>query len=312
VLNSEETMVSLGDRGGTRTDCAFNFSTNAGWGAVTHFNDDVPWGAMGFPSTNGCHHLVYTYDGNVTVKIYVDGQLWFTDSLGGVLATPVNDPINIACQRASGGGGTPGQYFSGYINAVRVWGGALTASQVATNYLFGPWTLPVAPEAIAFAAISNVTLNAGVTVTVTNSATDPNLPPLPIAFSLLSAPAGAALNSNSGIFTWRPAVAQADTTNLISIQAANNGAPGLSATQSFYVTVRPLNSPTVNGIFVTNNQITLTVGGDYGPDYLIQVSTDLILWQNVFTNLSPVPPFNWTDPDAANFTSRFYRVLLGP
>jgi hypothetical protein len=54
------------------------------------------------------------------------------------------------------------------------------------------------------------------------------------------------------------------------------------------------------------------VGGDYGPDYLIQVSTDLILWQSVFTNLSPVPPFNWTDPDATNFTTRFYRVLLGP
>ena len=311
VLNSEETTVSLGDRSGTRTDCAFNFSTNAGWGAVTHFNDDVPWGAMGFPSTNGWHHLVYTYDGNLTVKIYVDGLLWFTDSLGGVLATPTGDPINIACQRASGGG-TAGQLYSGYINAVRVWGGVLTASQVATNYLFGPWALPATPKAIAFAAVSNVTVNAGVTVTVTNSATDPNLPPLPVTFSLLSAPAGAAIDAGSGIFNWRPAAAQANTTNQISIQAANNGTLGLSATQSFYVTVRPLNSPTASGIFVTNSQITLTVGGDFGPDYLIQVSTDLILWQNVFTNLSPTPPFNWTDTDAANFTSRFYRVLLGP
>ncbi|HEX7577646.1 MAG TPA: hypothetical protein VF430_06380 [Verrucomicrobiae bacterium] len=63
---------------------------------------------------------------------------------------------------------------------------------------------------------------------------------------------------------------------------------------------------------MTNGQITLMVGGDYGPDYLIQVSTDLILWQNVFTNLSPTPPFNWTDTGATDFTSRFYRVLLGP
>ena len=240
---------------------------------------------MGFPSTNGWHHLVYTYDGNLTVKIYVDGLLWFTDSLGGVLATPTGDPINIACQRASGGG-TAGQLYSGYINAVRVWGGVLTASQVATNYLFGPWALPATPKAIAFAAVSNVTVNAGVTVTVTNSATDPNLPPLPVTFSLLSAPAGAAIDAGSGIFNWRPAAAQANTTNQISIQAANNGTLGLSATQSFYVTVRPLNSPTASGIFVTNSQITLTVGGDFGPDYLIQVSTDLILWQNVFTKIS--------------------------
>ncbi len=107
-------------------------------------------------------------------------------------------------------------------------------------------------------------------------------------------------------------MAQAGTTNLISLQAANNASPGLSATQSFYVTVRPLNSPTVNGIILTNNQMTLTVGGDSGPDYLIQVSTNLILWQDVFTNLSPTPPFNWTDSGATNFTTRFYRILLGP
>ena len=237
-------MVSLGDRSGTRKDCAFNFSTNAGWGAVTHLNDDVPWGAMGFPSANGWHYLVYTYDGNVTVKIYVDGLLWYTDMLGGVLATPTGDPINLDCQRATGGGGTAGQYFSGYFNALRIWGGVLTADQVASNYLFGPWTLPAAPKAITFAAISNVTVNSGVTLTVTNSATDPDVPPLPTSFSLLSAPMGAAIDASSGTFIWRPAVAQADTTNLISIRAANNGTPGLSATQSFYVTVRPLNSPT--------------------------------------------------------------------
>ena len=98
----------------------------------------------------------------------------------------------------------------------------------------------------------------------------------------MSAPTNAAIDANSGIFTWRPAVAQADTTNLVSIQAANNATPGLSATQSFYVTVRPLNSPTVSGIFVTNNQISVTVGGDSGPDYLIQVSTNLIQWQKRF------------------------------
>ena len=311
-LTNEETMVSLGDRAGTRRDCALNFSTNANWGAATHLNDDVPWGAMGFPPATGWHHLVYTYDGNVTVEVYVDGQLWFTDTLGGVLATPTGDPINIACQRAFGGGGTPGQYFSGYINAVRIWGGVLTASQVVTNYLFGPWMLPAASPSLTFAAVSNVTVNAGVTLTVTNSATDPNVPPLPITFSLLSSTPGAAIDAISGIFTWRPTVAQADTTNLFSIQAANNGTPGLSTTQNFYVTVRPLNSPTVNTIFATNNLVTLSVGGDYGPDYLIQVSTNLISWQNIFTNLSPTPPFNWTDTDANNFATRFYRILLGP
>ncbi len=311
-LSDEETMVSLGDRAGTRLDCAFNFGNAPGWGAVTHFGDDVPWGAMGLPSTNGWHHLVYTYDGNLTVKIYVDGLLWYADTLGGVLATPAGDPINIGCQRGSGGGGPASQFFSGYLNAVRVWGTAMTASQVASNYLFGPWTLPAAPKAISFASITNVAVNAGVTLTLTNSATDPNLPPLPVTFSLLSAPTGAVVNASSGIFIWRPAVAQANTTNLVSIRAANNGTPVLSATQSFYATVKPLNRPVVGGILATNGQILIGISGDAGPDYLIQASTNLIQWQNIFTNLSPPVPFSWSDTVATNFPSRFYRVQNSP
>ena len=311
-LASEETTVSLGDRSGTRKNCGFNFGNAAGWGAATHFNDDVPWGAMGFPSTNGWHHLVYTYDGNVTVKIYADGQLWFTDTLGGALVTPTGDPINIGCQRGSGNGGTPGQFFSGYINAVRVWGGVLTANQVASNYLFGPWLFPALPKSISFAALSNVTVHAGVTLTLTNSATDPNLPPLPVTFSLLNAPTGAVVNPVNGIFTWRPAVAQANTTNLISLQAANHASPALNATQSFYATVKPLNPPVVGAISVTNSGISLAISGDVGPDYSIQTSTNLVHWQGAITNFSATPPFIWVDTVASNFPCRFYRILLGP
>ncbi len=311
-LTNEETTVSLGDRAGTRRDCAFNFGNASGWGAATHLGDDVPWGAMGFPSTNGWHYLVYTYDGNVTVKIYVDGLLWYADTLAGVLATPTGDPVNIGCQRFGAGGGLPGQRFTGYINAVRVWGGVMSADQIAANYLFGPWTLPPAPQVISFAAISNVTVNAGVTLTLTNSATDPNLPPLPITFDLLSSPAGASIEAGTGIFTWRPAVSQADTTNLISIRAANNATPALSATQSFLVTVNPLATPGISAIFQTNGLPGLTIVGDAGPDYLIQISTNLIQWEGIYTNLSAAPPFFWTDPAATNFSTRFYRVQLGP
>jgi len=69
----------------------------------------------------------------------------------------------------------------------------------------------------------------------------------------------------------------------------------LSATQSFFAAVRPLNRPVVNGLSATNGQISLAVSGDAGPDYFIQVSTNLIQWQPVFTNLSPTLPFCWTD-----------------
>lgn len=312
TLAGEETMVSLGDRSGTRKNCGFNFGNAPGWGAATHFNDDVPWGAMGLPAANAWHHLVYTYDGSRTVRIYVDGLLWYTDPLNGSLVTPNGDPVNVGCQRAAGGGGTAGQFFSGYINAVRVWGGVMSASQVASNYLRGPWTFPAAPQAIAFAPISNVTASVGVPLVITNAATDPNQPPLPLTFSLLSPLDGAAIDAASGLFTWRPAVAQADTTNLITLQVANNGMPGLTATQSFVVRVNPVALPGVANAGVSNGQFGFEINGDAGPDYLIQTSTNLLDWTTVLSTNSPALPFNWTDPSPALDAARFYRVRLGP
>ena len=122
----------------------------------------------------------------------------------------------------------------------------MTASQVAANYLLGPCRPPNPPGAIAFATVSNVTMEAGITLALTISAADPNMPALPIVFDLLASPAGAAVGPVSGIFTWRPATAQADSTNLISIRAANNATPPLTATQQFLVIVKPLAAPAIS------------------------------------------------------------------
>lgn len=311
-LAAEETMVSLGDRSGTRKDCAFNFGNATGWGAATHFNDDVPWGAMGFPSTNGWHHLVYTYDGIVSVKIYADGQLWYSDTLGGALATPSGDPVNIGCQRGSSGSGAPSQFFSGYLNSVRVWGGAMTASQVATNFLFGPVTLPAGPQIIRLAPIPNAIVNPGVTLAYTNFAIDPNLPPLPLSFSLLSGPTGAVLNATSGVFTWRPSMAQANTTNPISVIAANHANPALTATQSFSVTVNPVVLPAIVSATVSNGAFSCQLTGAAGPDYQIQASSNLLDWSPVFTTNSPALPFFWQTGLPSNSAAQFFRLLLEP
>jgi hypothetical protein len=48
----------------------------------------------------------------VTARVYADGQLWHTDTLGGKLATPSGEPIYIGCQSGIG------ELFSGYINTV--------------------------------------------------------------------------------------------------------------------------------------------------------------------------------------------------
>ncbi len=310
AITTEETMVSLGDRSGTRKDCAFNFGNAAGWGAVTHFNDDLSWGGKGPPAAGAWHHLVYTYDGNTNVQIYVDGAPWNADTLAGVLVTPTGDPINIGCQRPSSGGGIPGQLFSGYINAVRVWGGVMPASQVASNFLFGP-SLPGSANAIAFAAISNITVNPGTPVQVQSSASDPDQPPLPLTFSLVNPPATASIDPATGLFSWQPSVADANTTNVITIKAQNNATPGLSATRSFTVTVNGIPSPVISSASVSNGFFGFQIAGS-GGNYVIQSSTNLLDWDTIATTNPSALPFQWMDTNVAGDGMHFYRLLLQP
>ena len=162
------------------------------------------------------------------------------------------------------------------------------------------------------AAISNQTVLAGVTLLVTNSASDPNVPPLPLTFSLSSQPAGSSIDPNSGIFSWRPAIAQSPSTQEVAVVVADNGAPPLTATQSFDVTVLQPASPTINGASISNGQFGFWINGDMGPDYIVQESTDLISWSSISVSYSPALPYFWVDTNSIAYPSLFYRVLLGP
>ena len=60
-------------------------------------------------------------------------------------------------------------------------------------------------------------------------------------------------------------------------------------------------------------QPTLTINGSTGPDYILQVSTNLVRWDDAVTNVSPATlPFQWTDTNTIPQTQRFYRVRLEP
>jgi uncharacterized repeat protein (TIGR01451 family) len=61
------------------------------------------------------------------------------------------------------------------------------------------------------------------------------------------------------------------------------------------------------GIFQFN------VTGQSGQEYIIQASTNLLDWVPIYTNPAPyVSPFNFVDPNASSYTSRFYRVVAAP
>lgn len=159
------------------------------------------------------------------------------------------------------------------------------------------------------AAISDRTVTAGSTLIFTNSASDTDQPPQRLTFSIPAGPAGASVDPDTGVFTWRPAMAEAGT-NTISIAVTDDGSPNLTATQTFNVEVNLAPPPSVQPAGFTNGQFQLLIGGATGPDYFIQASSNLVNWTTVDTNLSAVVPFLWTDTNP--FPRRFYRVLLGP
>ena len=92
------------------------------------------------------------------------------------------------------------------------------------------------------APITNQTVNVGQTVAFTASATDTDQPPQTLTFALLAGATNATLNTNSGAFSFRPLVTQANSTNSFTLKVSDNGTPSLSATQSFSVIVNPLSA----------------------------------------------------------------------
>lgn len=165
-------------------------------------------------------------------------------------------------------------------------------------------------DAPVLAVVSNRVIGAGQLLTLTNSATD--LETNALTFALLTSPTGMTLGASSGILSWRPAVAQANSNHLVRLRVTDNGLPNLSATQQFNVLVNPLATPFVAPAAISSNRIQLTITGDSGPDYTVQASTNLAAWTNVFTTNMPVLPFHWIETNTAGFLKRFYRVILGP
>lgn len=219
--------------------------------------------------------------------------------------------------------------FSG-VKSVTPWitsGNDSLASQAVvgvTNFSFS-YTLPpmsvvtFAGQAVTdsppvLAAVANRTINPGVTLVITNTATDTNNPQPILNFSLLSAPTNAglaAVNGTNGVFTWRPTVSQAGTTNAVRVRVADNNTPSLSATNNFTVTVNPVSQPVLGPAGITNGTVMLKVTGIQGPDYTLLSSSNLFAWQAIYTTNSPLLPMTLTDTNAGA-TARFYRIQLGP
>ncbi len=91
--------------------------------------------------------------------------------------------------------------------------------------------------------------------------------------------------------------------------------PVAESSNSIQVSAMPVSSsnhPPVLAASITNGQFGFLISGDTGPNYIIQVSTNLTTWTSVFTNNSPTLPYYWVDTNSAAYPVRYYRTILGP
>lgn len=179
----------------------------------------------------------------------------------------------------------------------------VTFAGMATNY--APTLTPVPVQ----------TVNPGVTLNITNQATDIDAPPQTLTFGLvnpLSVPKGTSFNSATGVLSWRPPIEFAGTTNVFSVFVSINGTPALSATNSFEVIVNPVTQPSISSFAVSGQKITLTAQGSQGPDYTLLMSTNLINWQAVLTTNSPTLPVTLVYTNSQPGLDCFFRLELGP
>jgi hypothetical protein len=88
---------------------------------------------------------------------------------------------------------------------------------------------------------------------------------------------------------------------------------GLTASNAVTVRVAaPAAIPSISSPLSSAGAWSMTVSGLPGFGYTILASTNLTTWQPIETRAAPTLPFTWSDPDAALYPRRFYRVRLEP
>jgi len=143
---------------------------------------------------------------------------------------------------------------------------------ITNNVRTMPMPTPGAPNRVTnnsppvISALADYVLTAGQTLSFQATASDTDSPWQTFAFSLPpGAPSGVFLASD-GLFSWTPTLAQAPSTNRISLQVTDQGYPPLSATSSFSAIVVP--PPSIGALGrAADGQLALTFNSLPGKTY---------------------------------------------
>jgi hypothetical protein len=160
----------------------------------------------------------------------------------------------------------------------------------------------------------NVVLAELATLTVTNAATDPDIPANTLSYQLIGAPAGAQINS-AGVITWTPTEAQGPSTNAIVTVVTDDGVPPASATNSFQVIVTEVNqSPLFAGNppdLIVPELVPLTVTNSVtDADLPANQLNYQLLAAPAGAQISSLGVINWTPTEAQGPSTNLIRTMV--
>lgn len=93
--------------------------------------------------------------------------------------------------------------------------------------------------------IGNKSVDENTTLSFAATATDPDLPPNKLTFSLIGAPSGAAIDPTSGKFTFTPSESDGGNNFIFTVRVTDDGKPNLFDEEQITVTVKDTNQPPV-------------------------------------------------------------------
>ncbi|HKS38499.1 MAG TPA: lamin tail domain-containing protein [Verrucomicrobiae bacterium] len=160
------------------------------------------------------------------------------------------------------------------------------------------------------AAIADQIVTAGSLLSVTNSATDTDIPANTLTFSLdPGAPSGASIHPTTGVFTWTPSTNQAPSTNVVTVRVIDSGSPALSDVRSFTIVVTTSAVPRITTVSKLGNVLTITWSSQSGKQYRLESSDTLstINWNTVGDYNATGASTSGTD-NSATGSQRYYRI----
>jgi len=166
-------------------------------------------------------------------------------------------------------------------------------------------------EPPALDAVANRTIHAEGTFSLILSAMDPDQPANALSYSLVSGPAGADVQPDTGLFTWHPTLAELGSTNTVTVQVDDNGFPVMTDSLSFELIVGDTLLILKSGFDGQDNPL-ITWRAIPTTIYRLQYTTDLVTpqWTEIGGEVTANDvTASSTDPDGGQGVTRFYRVI---